>query len=647
MGLLNAAQLTLADANAISRLSSTADRLEALRKYGDFADWFKLGLGTVNAGNTLLKTGQGIMAAYEAMNAGQEATVAIDALTSGQGISGLGSAGAAIGEALPWVGMGVGAYNMLRAPDGAKKVKAGINAFVPALLAIEVGGPAGAAAAAMYGALGLAQHIGEIHNRPSRDYFDPYYTADLGNGLYFMTGHARGEENDQTPSQSWEQALTDLNRGKKTYTVIYDKNTNQFYRTDIASLIPPEYINQEQVAALQAWEDEGAYGMGQGARPDLPTYVGLTPEVLNKAALDAYNAGQFKPIEVAKFKDTLVDANSGKDPVVISSLQSALGSAASFNNWSIAPPEDNPYAEPEENDMAVTVTDKAKYMSDYGISSESFDQQVTDGIINFQPTADDTPPVDDVPTVDDAPPTADDVPPPADAPHPFDITTQQLEVALGLQPGDLSAISDKLKAATDNVDTAMHSTISHNGLSLIPKGQQDAAINQLKSLLATYNPYQLAGSAKTNADLASQRFNQTLFRDEQQHKNALDTNSQINSLKKDYAAWAKDHGITRDYDMSTMDRVAQWVATLGDGSTINGLGQLVSGAGKVLGMAKDIFSTANPQVDPDDLGWSPSDDGSNYNPYYDTWDSSQDYSDIYTDFWNSDGSFNYDSGDYF
>jgi len=63
----------------------------------------------------------------------------------------------------------------------------------------------------MYGALALGQGIEAIHNRPSRDYFDPYYQADLGDGMKFLLGASRGDHQSEIdPTQDWNQVISSL-----------------------------------------------------------------------------------------------------------------------------------------------------------------------------------------------------------------------------------------------------------------------------------------------------------------------------------------------------------------------------------------------------------------------------------------------------
>jgi len=81
----------------------------------------------------------------------------------------------------------------------------------------------------------------------------------------------------------------------------------------------------------------------------------------------------------------------------------------------------------------------------------------------------------------------------------------------------------------------MGSSINRNGMKLIPKGYQESKINELKSLLATYNPYALTGEIKANEELYNQKWNLSQQTNATLQDYKLDSANQLNTLKKDYA----------------------------------------------------------------------------------------------------------------
>ena len=668
MGLQDAAGsaglMALSTANSIAGLGSTAEQIDALNNYdADFATWLQFGLGKVSQADAVLRSGQGIAAAYDAFKAGASATDTLSALTSGKGISALGSVGSAVGSILPWASMGLGAYQA--ATTGSPR--AIIGTLGPAMAAagslaaagtvtagsLAAAGSAAGVAGLPLAALGAIQMIAQNQRKPSRNYFDPYMVEDLGDGKYLMMGESKDDFSDQTTD-----GFTPTSVGGNDWAIVYDKDTNKFSRIRIEDIVPqkslgqlnPDMLEAEYQNALEGWRAAGSEGPppvkgevvdptidpvyydyfdqshpgdysdismaydSQGYMPDsqktasfkdLAATGDITKDSVIANAKKAIEDGKTLDFEYGLFKDSPVVVNSGsrKYPLTLTSLQSALQTAAETNGWDIGAQSQQ---DTTGDNMAIVVN-RDDYKAQTGFDDNTIDTLIANGtiILDTDPAIDTTaPPADDTTTLTDTTVPVDDAAQYAAQVDYDQLQAQQdeyynvaseMEQMLGLNPGDLRAISDQIKGSLENVETAYGSTIDRNGMKIIPKGQQEAALDELKTLLSAYNPYGLSGDLAGQATLKAQDFSTTSALANQQRDINMALANQQNALKKDYALWAKDQGITQSYEADSWDDATRYAAAIG--GTVDAWGKIRNAAGQVVGLVKNFASLF---TDPDD-----------------------------------------------
>ncbi len=633
--LVNTGKLTLNTAKAVSGLASTGDQFDRLSQYDpDFADWLKMGLGKFSQANTLLKTGQGIMSAYEAYTAGKAFGDVASSLTSGTGVSGLGAVGGTVGKAIPWIGLGLSAYNLAKGNHDSGSVAGALGSAG----SIMASNPVPAALGAVFVG-GMAVGKQHLVGKASRNYFQPYLTEDLGDGKYLLVGNDRSKSHEQTYGQEWSGQAGDLDSKDKAF--IYDKNTNSFSSMPMSDLVwqftdadlvmgqDEEVISEEKFKANfeagqsvmgggevpekyspQMYVD---YVAGQkapvaGNRADLKAtasansaenmasmggdddkWQGNTPrnwkdgvaaldkEALLENARYAIAEGYTTPLQYSTFKDTTVIAEDGKVrkyPITLESLQSAVQGADAYHGWGLAAG-----ATSQGEDMATYNREDLKA------------QGFTDEQINWMGQQENTTvvdaPADTGPVVDTSenPYTEEavQVGTTAISSSAIEDTRSLMEEMFGLQPGDLQDISAKLKASQANVRKATGGSIDSHGVKLIPKGEIAAATNEYNTLLSTYNPYKLAGN------LASSQSNRS-----QAHDYTTANMKLADQQKRDYAQWALDNGLTPDHTLSGFQKAQQYAASIG--GTVDAFGKIYDAAGKLIQGVSWLQSIGNPDI---------------------------------------------------
>jgi hypothetical protein len=249
------------------------------------------------------------------------------------------------GTAMSYAALAKTLYDVMATDaDAATKANMLVRQGVPAALALTVGGPAGAVAAAMYGALGVAEAIEQNNNKPSRDYYDPYMGFDLGDGYRAMLGVQTSDLQDQALQQDWNSAIDQIAMGGEFTNFIMGPNGEVYS-------VPQEYIfDKGLMDPAMAEQDQLVQdvGMGENMSPQeieaarrqwiAETY---TPEYIQQRLSSYLEEGNYNIPGMTLFKDTPVYAfgspetgyTTGKDPLVVSSVYSAFGDNPNFLDY--------------------------------------------------------------------------------------------------------------------------------------------------------------------------------------------------------------------------------------------------------------------------------------------------------------------------
>ena len=249
-----------------------------------------------------------------------------------------------MGKILPYAAAAKAIYGIARGHTGLDRTKAIVDA-ASALNPIS--------AAANMG-MKVAQNIENIHNRPSRDYADPFYAADLGNGNKFMMVYENSDPvyDQNTPDQSWTGAVNEIANGHEQSYWVQDANGN-YYSIPADVIFPQGTQSQADLDAQKQAEDMNYYAMGGGGNPDNrvanANFIGSTysPEQINKNVND-YMATHPEAAKMSLFKDTPVFAY-GKDPMTVDSLSAAFDAAQKYGYQDYGEYENQVIQNPYEN----------------------------------------------------------------------------------------------------------------------------------------------------------------------------------------------------------------------------------------------------------------------------------------------------------
>lgn len=462
---------------SIGFVDTLPDRLKWLEDNGDFIDWAKsvnTGLGTSNAA---FATVDGLEKGVAAWQSGAKASDVAKSIASGKGwIGGSSTIGEVAGKALPWIGLGLGGYDLLKHGPNIRNV----STLASGALALSgVAGPyAAIPAVAGFGlsALGVGKK-----KKP-----------DVLNEIWEEGGDFVKQDDG-----SW-----------RTGNLVYRPDTNKFYmpasaigtpgRSDATDWVEMPIIRNPKSGALfvkvgtnSYWGLKGIQDQleSKGFKPlsdDIKTSSDNSSTLVNDP-LDIKESSDSDSLELGDESETNSPPNSNLKDAIKSNSNVTISLSDYNKQWTEAPSITNNWIGTHVDGTRekvypgidpTTLKAPTSTVASTGVPSLS-----SIGGTGTMPTADNT----GQPSL-----------------------IEQMESALGIAPGSFAQYAalynDELADSIKQLGVVSKQTIPFQGMNLIPKGAQGIALNRVAGLASLPNPNKYSADLTVRTALGNQDY---------------------------------------------------------------------------------------------------------------------------------------------